>query len=83
MPNFAFDTWSCSICCTSVNSINAIQSRVISEAYTARLQAVQRLKAVPSGLDSLHSQQTKPAMASNGRATWSSCFEAIAPLIRG
>ena len=55
-------------------------SSVISEAYTARLQPVQRLKAVPSGLDWLHSQQTEPAMASNGRATWIAWFEAIAPI---
>ena len=61
----------------SVNLAN-ISSSVISEAYTARLQPVQRLKAVPSRLDSLHSQQTEPAIARNGRATWISWFEAMA-----
>ena len=39
------------------------------ETYTALLQPLQRLKLVPSFLASLHSQQTEPAIASNGRAT--------------
>lgn len=49
------------------------------ETYTALLQPLQRLKLVPSSLASLHSQQTEPATACNGKPTCIPLVENIEP----